>query len=112
MSPHNNTPRAQKSEKLPEHLQGESNSPQVSAPKRPRLSPRTSADIEKPLNITTTPGEIGSEMEFSPGHAPGYLQWKRAPAADLANETEAEKKIRVNSYSSLLFPYLPLRNIS
>lgn len=112
MSPHNNTPRPQKSENLPEHLQGEPNSPRVSAPKRPRLSPWTSGEIEQPLKISTTPGEIGSETKFSPGHAPGYLQWKRAPAADLANETEVEKKSRVSSYSPLLFPYHPLRNIS
>ncbi|EMR82902.1 hypothetical protein BcDW1_8451 [Botrytis cinerea BcDW1] len=96
MSPHNNTPRPQKSENLPEHLQGEPNSPRVSAPKRPRLSPWTSGEIEQPLKISTTPGEIGSETKFSPGHAPGYLQWKRAPAADLANETEVEKKSRLN----------------
>ncbi|TEY33285.1 hypothetical protein BOTCAL_0686g00020 [Botryotinia calthae] len=96
MSPHNNTSRPQKSEKLPKHLQGEPNSPRVSAPKRPRLAPRTSEDIEQPLAITTTPGEIGSDTKFSPGHAPGYLQWKRAPAVDLSNETEIEKKSRLN----------------
>ncbi|TGO47303.1 hypothetical protein BCON_0284g00050 [Botryotinia convoluta] len=96
MSPHNNTPKPQKSDKLPEQLQEKPTSPRVSATKRPRLAPMPPANVDEPLPTTTTPEYIDSEALFSPGHAPAYLQWKRAPAPDLASETEEEKKNRLN----------------
>ncbi|KAF7912517.1 uncharacterized protein EAF01_001538 [Botrytis porri] len=96
MSPHNSTTKPQIFNKLPEHLQENPTLPQVRTPKRPRLAPKPPENIDKPLATTITPESIDSEPLLSPGHAPGYLQWKKAPAPDLASETEQEKKHRLN----------------
>ncbi|KAF5876405.1 uncharacterized protein Bfra_002809 [Botrytis fragariae] len=96
MSSHNNTPKPQESDKLPEHIQEMPISPRVSATKRPRLAANPHASVDEPLTTTTNPEYIDPEALFSPGHAPGYLQWKRAPAPDLTSETEEEKRHRLN----------------
>ncbi|KAF7940090.1 uncharacterized protein EAE98_000217 [Botrytis deweyae] len=96
MSLHKNTPKPHKSDKLTEHLQETPNSLRVSATKRPRLAPQPSGNVDEPLIITTTLEYTDTETSFSPGHAPGYLQWRRALVPDLASETEEEKKHRLN----------------
>ncbi|KAF7943149.1 hypothetical protein EAE96_011091 [Botrytis aclada] len=96
MSPQHSDPKPQKSDKLPEHPQEKPISPLVSATKRPRLATRSPESVEEALTTTTAVEQTDTEASFSPGHAPGYLQWKRAPVPDLASETEEEKKHRLN----------------
>lgn len=112
MSSHNQNPKPQISEKLPEHIQEQSTSPRESATKKPKLASKPPANVDEPFTTTNTPEYTDPETLLSPGHAPGYLQWRRALAPDLASETEEEKKQRVSLCSSLLFLCLKLRHIS
>ncbi|KAF7918753.1 uncharacterized protein EAE97_011848 [Botrytis byssoidea] len=96
MSSYKKTPKPQRSDNLPEHLQGKPTSPLKSATKKPKLALKFLANVDEPFNTTNTPENTDSKNLFSPGHAPGYLQWRRALAPDLASETEEEKKQRLN----------------
>ncbi|TGO31705.1 hypothetical protein BHYA_0428g00050 [Botrytis hyacinthi] len=96
MSSNNKTPKPQRSDKLPEHLQGKPTSPRESATKEPKLALKPLANVDEHFTTTKTPEYTDSETSFSPGHAPDYLQWRRALAPDLASETEEEKKQRLN----------------
>ncbi|TGO07734.1 hypothetical protein BTUL_0250g00050 [Botrytis tulipae] len=96
MSSQSRTPKPQRSDQLPEHIQEKPTSPRESATKKPRLAPKPPANVDEPFTTTNAPEYTDSETLFSPGHAPGYLQWRRALAPDLASETEEEKKQRLN----------------
>ncbi|KAJ8063921.1 hypothetical protein OCU04_007771 [Sclerotinia nivalis] len=89
-------PKPDKPDKIPETPQEEATLPPISAPKRLKLAPKPHAATSKPFAITPEPIEEDSDVVLSPGHAPGYIQWKKAPVPDLTNETEEEKKHRLN----------------
>ncbi|TGO43745.1 hypothetical protein BOTNAR_1316g00020 [Botryotinia narcissicola] len=96
MSSYKKTPKLQRSDNLPYHLQDKPTSPRESATKKPKLAPKSLANVDEPFTTINTPENTDSETSFSPGHAPVYLQWRRALAPDLASETEEEKKQRLN----------------
>ncbi|KAF7876662.1 hypothetical protein EAF04_001747 [Stromatinia cepivora] len=90
------TPKPDEPDNLLEKPQGEAIPPPVSAPKRLKLAFKPHNTTSKPFVATPEPIEEDSDAVLSPGHAPGYIQWKKAPVPDLTNETEEEKKHRLN----------------
>ncbi|APA14082.1 predicted protein [Sclerotinia sclerotiorum 1980 UF-70] len=89
-------PKPDKPEKLSSTPQEQVIPPPISAPKRLKLAFKPHSTTTKPFITTPEPIEEDSDVVLSPGHAPGYIQWKKAPPPDLTNETEEEKKHRLN----------------
>ncbi|CAD6443100.1 76a1449b-6009-4ed4-a5c4-92b6300443d1 [Sclerotinia trifoliorum] len=80
----------------PETPQEQAIPPPISAPKRLKLAFQPHSTTSSSFVTTPEPIEEDSDVVLSPGHAPGYIQWKQAPVPDLTNETEEEKKHRLN----------------
>ncbi|ESZ97836.1 hypothetical protein SBOR_1781 [Sclerotinia borealis F-4128] len=96
MAPAEDATNAQKPDKLPKLHQEKPILPDTSVPKRPRLAPKPSVIVSEPSVVPPALTEDKSDADFSPGHAPGYIQWRRAPVLDLTNETEEQKRHRLN----------------
>ncbi|RAL62054.1 hypothetical protein DID88_002541 [Monilinia fructigena] len=96
MAPPKDAPEPQKPDLFPEKLRGKSTSSPEKTFKRPKVGSEASSTIFKRYEGTPEPTERGADATFSPGHAPGYIQWKRAPVPDRMTETEEDKKNRIN----------------
>ncbi|QSZ33413.1 hypothetical protein DSL72_004981 [Monilinia vaccinii-corymbosi] len=89
-------PKPRKSDLLPESLQENPTLPPNRAPKRIKFVSEPHSNLSGRSTVTPEPTEKGEDATFSPGHASGYIQWKRAPVPDLMTETEEEKRSRIN----------------
>lgn len=98
MDPPKKGPKPQEPDNLADNPQEPLILSSTSAPKRPKLAPQLSVTIPKSSVVSSEPIENDSETVLSPGHASGYIQWKKASVPDLANETEEEGKNRVSLY--------------
>ncbi|KAB8293334.1 hypothetical protein EYC80_007658 [Monilinia laxa] len=96
MGPPKRTPKPQKPDSFPEKLRGKPKSPAKKTFKRTKVGSEASSTISERYEATSECRERSINATFSPGHAPGYIQWKRAPMPNLMTETEEEKKNRIN----------------